>query len=128
MQFKELTDKQWKMIEQHIPKPAHTGRPRSNDRMILNGIIYVLISGCRWSEMPKRYGDDSTANLRLRKWQQKGIWKKILRCAIKSAYSVGKLNLQKISVDSSSIPNKKGATYQDMMDSKELQVQKYMLQ
>ncbi len=109
MQFKELTDKQWKMMSQHIPKPAHTGRPRSNDRMILNGIIYVLISGCRWSEMPKKYGDDSTANLRLRKWQQKGIWKKILRCTIKSAHSEGKLNLQKISVDSSSIPNKKGA-------------------
>jgi len=34
-------------------KPAHTGRPRSDDRMIINGIIYVLISGCRWSEMLK---------------------------------------------------------------------------
>jgi len=98
------------MIKQHIPKPAHTGRPRSNDRMILNGIIYVLISGCRWSEMPKIYGDDSTANLRLRKWQQKGIWKKILKCAITSAHKQNKLNLQKISVDSSSVPNKKGAT------------------
>jgi len=98
------------MIKQHIPKPAHTGRPRSNDRMILNGIIYVLISGCRWSEMPKRYGDDSTANLRLRKWQQKGIWKKILKCAITSAHKQNKLNLRHISVDSSSVPNKKGAT------------------
>ena len=96
------------MIEPHIPKPAKTGRPRSNDRMVLNGIIYVLISGCRWAEMPKIYGDDSTANLRLHKWQQKGIWKKILRCVIKSAHSSGKMNLQKISVDSSSVAAKKG--------------------
>ena len=110
MQFQELNNKQWNMIEPHIPKHAHTGRPRSDDRMVLNGIIYVLISGCRWSEMPKIYGDDSTANLILHKWQQKGIWKKILRCAIKSAHSSGKINLQKISVDSSSISNKKGAT------------------
>ena len=110
MQFQELTDKQWSMMEPHIPKPAKTGRPRSNDRKIINGIIYVLISGCRWSEMPKMYGDDSTANLRLKKWQEIGVWKKILRCAIKSAHKFGKLNLQKISVDSSSIPNKKGAT------------------
>jgi transposase len=114
MQFTELTDKQWNMLEQHIPKPAHTGRPRSNDRMITNGIIYVLISGCRWSEMPRKYGDDSTANLRLRKWQEFGVWKKILSCAIKSAHKSGKLNLQRISVDSSSIPNKKGETLQDM--------------
>ena len=107
MQFKELTDKQWNVIKQYLPKPATTGRPRSNDRMILNGIIYVLIS--RWSEMPKRYGFKSTANRRLQNWQQKGIWKKILVSAIKTAHLSGKLNLQKISVDSSSIPNKKGA-------------------
>jgi len=110
MQFTELTDKQWNMIESHLPPHARTGRPRSNDRMILNGIIYVLITGCRWSEMPEKYGDDSTANLRLRKWQEFGVWKKILSCAIKSAHKQGKLNLQKISVDSSSIPNKKGET------------------
>ena len=109
MQFQELTDKQWDIIKPHIPKPATTGRLRSNDRITLNGIIYVLISGCRWSEMPKIYGDDSTANLRLHKWQQKGIWKKILRCVIKSAHKQNKINLQKISVDSSSIPAKKGA-------------------
>ena len=107
--FKELTDMQWNMIKQYIPKPAHTGRPRSNDRKITNGIICVLASGCRWSEMPKRYGDDSTANLRLRQWQQKGVWKKVLKSAIQSAHRSGKINLQNISVGSSSIPSKKGA-------------------
>jgi len=107
MQFKELTDKQWNVIEQYLPKPAKTGRPRSNDRKIINGIIYVLISGCRWSEMPKRYGFKSTANRRLQNWQQIGVWQKILSGIIKSAHSSGKLNLQKISVDSSSVPAKK---------------------
>ena len=98
------------MIKPHIPKPATTGYPRSNDWMILNGIIYVLISGCRWSEMSKIYDDDSTDNLRLRRWQDLGVWKQVLRCAIKTAHNSGKINLQKISIDSSSIPNKKGAT------------------
>ncbi len=56
------------------------------------------------------YGDDSTANLRLHKWQEIGVWKKILKCAIKSVRKSGKINLQKISIDSSSIPAKKGAT------------------
>ncbi len=109
MKYQELTDKQWSMIEPNLPKPAHTGRPRCNDRTTINGIIYVLISGCRWSEMPNRYGFKSTAHLRFQKLQQKGIWKKILRCAIKSAHASGKLNLQKISVDSSTVPAKKGA-------------------
>ena len=107
MQFTELTDKQWNMIESHLPPPARTGRPRSDDRTTINGIIYVLIAGCRWSEMPKRYGPKSTAHRRLQTWQQKGIWKNILSDAIKSAHKQGKLNLQKISVDSSTISAKK---------------------
>jgi transposase len=75
--------------------------------MITNGIIYVLITGCRWSEMPEKYGNDSTVNRRLNRWQQEGMWKKILSSAIKSAHKQGKLNLQKISVDSTTIPTKK---------------------
>ncbi len=67
MQFTELTDKQWEMIQKYLPKPDDTGRPRSNDRASINGIIYVLITGCRWAEMPKRYDDDSAANRRLNK-------------------------------------------------------------
>jgi len=60
--------------------------------------------------MPEKYGTKSTAHLRLQTWQQRGIWKKILSCAIKTAYKSGKLNLQKISVDSSTIAAKKGET------------------
>jgi len=97
MQFTELTDKQWSTIQRHIPKPARTGRPRSDDRTTINGIIYVLICGCRWDEMPKRYGSKSTAHRRLQNWEQKGIWKNILADAIKSAHKSGKLQLEKIS-------------------------------
>ncbi len=59
--------------------------------------------------MPKKYGDDSTADLRLRRRQGIGVWEKILRHAIRTARKSGKINLQKIPVDSSSISNKKGA-------------------
>jgi len=108
MQFTELTDKQWNMIESHLPPPVKTGRPRCDDRNTINGIIYVLISGCRWSEMPRQYGSKSTAHLRFQNLQEQGAWKKILSSAIKSAHKQGKLNLQNISVDSSSIAAKKG--------------------
>ena len=110
MQFQELSDKQWSRIKPHLPKPAKTGRPRCDDRTIINGIIYVLISGCRWREMPDRYGSKSTAHLRLQTLQKRGTWKKILTNAIKSAHKQNKLKLQKISVDSSSISAKKGET------------------
>ena len=72
-------------------------RPRDEDRKIINAIIiYVLSTRCRCDDMPKKYGDDSTANRRLNKWQQKGVWKKILKCAINSAYYLIRLIYKKI--------------------------------
>ena len=109
MQFQELTDKQWRMMQKYIPKPARTGRPRSNDRVTINGIMFVLVTGCRWREMPEKYGSKSTAHRRLQNWQQRKVWKNILSGAIKSACKSGNLQLQRISVDSSTVPAKKEA-------------------
>jgi hypothetical protein len=46
MQFRELTDRQWKLIRSSLPRTAYTGRPRADDRMTINGILYILMSGC----------------------------------------------------------------------------------
>jgi transposase len=44
----ELSDKQWSAIEPHLLPPVnYNGRPRSNDRAVLNGILYVLKTGCQ---------------------------------------------------------------------------------
>ena len=59
--------------------------------------------------MPEKYGSKSTAHRRLQNWQQRKVWKNILPGAIKSAYKSGNLQLQRISVDSSTVPAKKEA-------------------
>ena len=64
MIHKEITDSQWNTIVKHLPKPAKTGRPRCNDRITINGILFVLSVGCRWEEIPAQYGSKSTAHLR----------------------------------------------------------------
>ena len=108
MIHKEMSDVQWNTIAPQLPKPAKTGRPRNNDRNIINGILFILTTGCRWADMPDKYGSKSTAHLRFQELQQKEIWKKILSKLIKLAHKQGKINLQKISIDSSSIAAKKG--------------------
>ena len=45
VRFEELTDDHWKLLVPSIPAPAHTGRPRADDRSTINGILYVLMSG-----------------------------------------------------------------------------------
>jgi transposase len=66
-----FTDQQWAFIQPLLPPPAHTGRPRANDRRTIAGILYILITGCRWSPAVagrtyhanmarrRRYGADS---------------------------------------------------------------------
>jgi len=51
-EFRELSDEEWAFIELLPPPKARTGRPRVDDRAVLNGLLYVLITGCRWMDMP----------------------------------------------------------------------------
>jgi transposase len=52
MEFRELSDGEWEVIKPLLPPRARVGRPRTDDRRILNGILYVLTTGCRWMDMP----------------------------------------------------------------------------
>jgi transposase len=104
-----LTDKQWKFIEPLLPPKAKEGRPRNEDRQTINGILYVLTTGCRWMDLPPtRYGPKSTVHERLKNWEELGVWKKILDALISTNYLQGKLSLDKVTIDSSDVPAKKG--------------------
>ena len=56
MKFEELSDGQWEFIEPLLPPQPMTGRPRADDRRTINGILYVLVTGCKWGDMPRKYG------------------------------------------------------------------------
>src|SRR5690349_13888560 len=50
----DLTDAEWAIVAAMIPPGRHGGRRRSvNVREVLNGIFYVLWTGCRWRALPK---------------------------------------------------------------------------
>jgi hypothetical protein len=36
--------------------PSRLGRPRADDRRTVNGILFVLRTGCRWHDLPREYG------------------------------------------------------------------------
>jgi putative transposase len=49
----DLTDPQWKILERMIPVAKPGGRPPKYERReLLNGILYVLRTGCAWRELP----------------------------------------------------------------------------
>lgn len=74
MHFKELSDDQWNNIRLHLPPQPRVGRRRVDDRQIINGILYTLLTGCKWRDMPKKYGFYVTAWRRYKNWSEEGIW------------------------------------------------------
>jgi transposase len=110
MRFSEITDEQWRFIEPLLPPLAKEGRPRVDDRMTINAILYVLTTGCRWMDLPREYGDDSTANLRLRRWEEKGVWGRITEALVQSGNSLGRLSMKRLSIDSTDVAAKKGGS------------------
>ncbi len=67
MEFRELSDGEWELTKPLLPPKARTGRPRADDGMVRNGILYVLFTGCRWMDMPSAYGSYKTAWKRLKR-------------------------------------------------------------
>jgi transposase len=59
----ELPLKQWQLLEPLIPKAKSTGQPQTVDLMrVMQGILYVLASGCAWRLLPKDYPPYSTVH------------------------------------------------------------------
>ena len=63
--LKGITDSQWARIRPHLPRRAAVvGRPKSDDHTTVNATVFVLVTGCRWADLPPRYGSKSTAHRR----------------------------------------------------------------
>ena len=75
----DLSDQEWAILEPLIPPAKSGGRPRSVEmRQILNGIFYLLRSGCAWRLLPHDYPAWSTVYDYFRKWRNEGVWERLV--------------------------------------------------
>ncbi|MET8330051.1 IS5 family transposase [Streptomyces sp. NPDC005181] len=74
----ELSDAEWEVLSGLLPK-AVTGRPRQDDRLVLNGIVWKLRTGSAWRDVPERYGSWQTLYTRFRRWALDGTFTRMLR-------------------------------------------------
>ena len=78
----EVPDELWKRIAILFPieefRPTG-GRPWTPPRRILDGVLYVLRTGCQWKAVPHEYGSGSTLHRRFQRWVELGIWEAIWR-------------------------------------------------
>lgn len=74
----DLTDAEWELLEPLVPPPKVGGNSRHvNIREIVNGILYVLRSGCAWRMMPHDLPGWSTVYGYFNRWSKDGTWERI---------------------------------------------------
>lgn len=77
-QFWTISDELWEEIREYIPKKQRDpnkhylkapgqGRPRLPVRQVLEGIFYVLRTGCQWKAVPREYGCGSSIQRTIRR-------------------------------------------------------------
>ncbi len=77
-----LSDEAWAAIDPLLPK-VYAGARRKDDRRIINGIIHVLRSGCRWQDCPAVYGPSTTIYNRFNRWSGRGRWLAIFAALVR---------------------------------------------
>ncbi len=104
-----VPDELWEIIQPLLPKhkarPGKRGRPPVDDRACLAGIVFVLQSGIPWWMLPQEMGCGSgvTCWRRLRYWQRRGVWKRLLHELLDRLGREEKIDWTKAVIDSQSI-------------------------
>ena len=74
----DLTDAEWALVAPLIPPAKRGGNKRTVDeREVVNGVLYVLSTGCQWAALPKDLPPRSTVNDYFRLWDWDGTLDRI---------------------------------------------------
>ncbi len=88
----ELTKEQWERVKAVLPakRTGKRGRPRKDDRSMLNGMLWIARSGAQWRELPEVYA-------RFAKWRDDGTLEVTFRALSADA------DMENLSLDSTCI-------------------------
>ncbi len=108
-----LSDELWNAVEPLLPKHEPSpkgGAPRKTERSCLEGVLYVLHTGCQWHLLPAaEFGVSGvTCWRRHRDWANAGIWLQVHERLLGELGQAGVLDLSRAIVDSASVRALKG--------------------
>lgn len=99
----------WRKVKKQLPKRKKLGgrgRPRVKDQAVLNGIWYVLWTGCQWKAVHRSWFGVSASVLhqRFQLWQSMGVFEHLMRALVKFYDKKRRIKWRWQSVDSKSCP------------------------
>ena len=98
-----LTDDQWELIWDVFPPRAKTGRPPSDRRTIVDGILWILRTGAPWRDLPEEYGPWSTVWDLFDKWNDAGTLNEILHRLRAVNVDVGEIDEELWCIDGTNV-------------------------
>ena len=76
----EMSEGQWQRLAWMLPKRKGAGRPVELDmRAVVNAVLYVLVTGCQWRNLPREYPNPQSVYYHYRKWCLDGTWQRLNR-------------------------------------------------
>jgi transposase len=110
----EVSDELWVRIEPLLPVRARRarwpGRLPLDDRACLNGILFVLLTGISWVDLPQQfgYGSGMTCWRRLRDWTQAGVWDQLHALLLAELHAADQIDWTRAVADASHVRAKRG--------------------
>jgi transposase len=104
MRRHELSDAQWELIADLMPKAVRHGGGRWRDhQQVVNGLMWKLCTGAQWRDLPERYGPWQTVYERLTCWRREGLFDTILDRLRLKLNAEGLIDLDLWCIDSTSV-------------------------
>ena len=80
---RELTNGQWRRIEQLLPgKPGDKGRHGEDNRLFVDAVLWIARAGAPWRDLPEEFGNWNSVFQRFRRWAKKGVWQRVFNALI----------------------------------------------
>jgi transposase len=106
--FEGLSDLEWKLFEDLFPKPEKRGKgmPHCPFRFVINTLLYILITGSRWCDVPrgKLWASKSSAHRWLQRWYQDGTLELLEQRILNIAQEKGLIRWEYGAIDGSFSP------------------------
>jgi transposase len=111
-----VDDPLWAVVQPLLPlrprRARNPGRRPLDDRLVLQGILFVLHTGIGWEHLPQElgFGSGMTAWRRLRSWSDAGVWNRLHEALLSQLNAANQIDWSRAIIDASYAQAKKGGS------------------
>ena len=118
-----MSERQWEKIQDLVPdgtvREDGKGRPWTDKRHVLEGILWIVKTGARWKDLPKEYPPYQTCHRRFQAWVESGVFDKIIAALARDLQERGGIDMSECFIDGTfSLAKKGGFVWEKLSEAK----------